>query len=419
DDDPRDYGAESDYYEGLDPPYKARNGMIESIDELAMVNGVTPALLYGADWNRNGFIDTAEPDPQTLFGDNTSDPDELLDCGLAPYLTVSSAENQKATDGSDKINVNADDLTTLQSQLTQKLNNADQVNYILAYRLFGTTSLAVTDESESDNTTNTADSQSRSSSGNSQNNSQGSSQDNGSGSQDGSSTDNSGSQSSSSGANQGSGTNTSQSFDLTQTPQAKIFSVLDLVGGSLQVRYSGSTTTETLTSPFTEASVATDMPVLLDAIKFDDGEYSRVNINQAPKAVLLAIPGMTDEAADAIIANRISDPIELADADITEMQYPIWPLLLEYIDFDTMKAIAPYVTTQGTVMSAQIVGRFDAKSPAARLKVWFDTSVKPAKILKIQDLSDLGPGFAADVLGVNQNTQATFSTGSAVQNAMY
>ncbi len=415
DDDTRDYGAEAEYYEGLDVPYRPRNGMIESLDELLLIDGVTPSLLYGVDWNRNGLVGLGEPDPFDLELESEYDNSEgLLDCGLAALLTICSVENPNGSDGSEKINVNGDDLEALQEELTSKLSNEEWVNYIIAYRLFGETSLTLSEESDSSGTTSGGTSSGNSSNGStagdaSDSATQGETSGETSGDQpDGGTTDMSGGEQPAE--------ESSRSFDLSQTPKAKIFSVLDLVGGSLQVQYSGETTTETLASPFTEASLLTDLPTLLDAIRFNDGTYSRININEAPRAVLLAIPGITEEAVDEIIANRIPDPVELAEAEIDEMQYELWPLLLEYVDLDTMKKIAPYVTSKGTVCSAQIVGRFDARSPATRLHVWLDTSEKPAKIVRVQDLSSLGPGYTPEMLGVNQDTQSVFSTGNAVGN---
>jgi len=40
-------GAESDYYQDLDPPYSCRNGPIPHLDELVKVKGITLELLYG------------------------------------------------------------------------------------------------------------------------------------------------------------------------------------------------------------------------------------------------------------------------------------------------------------------------------------------------------------------------------------
>jgi general secretion pathway protein K len=41
-------GAESDYYEGLEPPYSCKNGPFDHLGEVALVQGITPALFAGA-----------------------------------------------------------------------------------------------------------------------------------------------------------------------------------------------------------------------------------------------------------------------------------------------------------------------------------------------------------------------------------
>lgn len=41
-------GAESDYYEGLDPPYSCKNGPMDHLGEVALIQGVTPQLYDGA-----------------------------------------------------------------------------------------------------------------------------------------------------------------------------------------------------------------------------------------------------------------------------------------------------------------------------------------------------------------------------------
>jgi general secretion pathway protein K len=47
DDFPMLNGAESDYYSSLDRPYSSKNSKIYDIDELLLVRGITPGLLYG------------------------------------------------------------------------------------------------------------------------------------------------------------------------------------------------------------------------------------------------------------------------------------------------------------------------------------------------------------------------------------
>jgi len=49
DDRESDYGAENSYYESLAKPYSCKNKPLEYIEELLLVRGVTPALLFGVD----------------------------------------------------------------------------------------------------------------------------------------------------------------------------------------------------------------------------------------------------------------------------------------------------------------------------------------------------------------------------------
>jgi general secretion pathway protein K len=49
DDKESDFGAESSYYRSLPKPYSCRNKPVTNIEELLLVKGVTPALLFGSD----------------------------------------------------------------------------------------------------------------------------------------------------------------------------------------------------------------------------------------------------------------------------------------------------------------------------------------------------------------------------------
>lgn len=82
DDTARAEGAESDYYEGLDKPYTARNGPLDTVGELRLIKGFTKAILYGGP-----------------LGDEDIPDDQKIQCsGIADMLT---------TYGDGKINVNA------------------------------------------------------------------------------------------------------------------------------------------------------------------------------------------------------------------------------------------------------------------------------------------------------------------------
>ena len=50
-------GAENDFYEALNPPYRAKNGRFDTTEELLLVRGVTPTYFYGyPERDANGSI---------------------------------------------------------------------------------------------------------------------------------------------------------------------------------------------------------------------------------------------------------------------------------------------------------------------------------------------------------------------------
>lgn len=47
DDNTRVQGAESEYYQSLEPPYYAKNGPIDDLSEMLLIKGITPELFFG------------------------------------------------------------------------------------------------------------------------------------------------------------------------------------------------------------------------------------------------------------------------------------------------------------------------------------------------------------------------------------
>ena len=125
DDEERELGAESGYYAGMRPAYAAKNGPLETVEELLLVRGVSPELLFGGDVNRNGTIDAHETPPEETSG-----------LGWSAYLTLYSMENNVRADGEPRIDLNQSDLQKLSDQLTEVLP-PEWVTFILAYRLAG------------------------------------------------------------------------------------------------------------------------------------------------------------------------------------------------------------------------------------------------------------------------------------------
>ncbi|MCS7338707.1 MAG: type II secretion system protein GspK [Verrucomicrobiae bacterium] len=83
-------GADDVAYARLSPPYRCKHAPFETIEELRMVYGMTPELLFGEDINLNGVLDPNENDGDLRPpADNR---DSRLDPGLLEYVTVYTRE---------------------------------------------------------------------------------------------------------------------------------------------------------------------------------------------------------------------------------------------------------------------------------------------------------------------------------------
>jgi general secretion pathway protein K len=84
DDNPRMSGAESDFYMTKDPPYVAKNGYVDDLSELLLVNGVTPDLYWGQNVSSHVDVTTG-----TSAGSAQSQP--VYHVGLVDLFTPISA----------------------------------------------------------------------------------------------------------------------------------------------------------------------------------------------------------------------------------------------------------------------------------------------------------------------------------------
>jgi general secretion pathway protein K len=83
------HGVESDYYMSLPNPYKARNSNFDTVEELLLVKGVTPAMLYG-DGKQKGIINFLTVYTSTTSINRNAAPREVL---LAiPGMTPEAAD---------------------------------------------------------------------------------------------------------------------------------------------------------------------------------------------------------------------------------------------------------------------------------------------------------------------------------------
>ena len=257
DEESRPYGAEADYYNGLVTSYSPSNGPLQSVEELLLVRGVTPTLLFGADVNRNGVIDA---DEQQRFGISADSPGAF---GWAAYLTVHGAEANRRRDGNLRVNANQDDMELLYDELTDALGNDLYASYIVAYRIAGqSTSVAsaLTGQGGGDSTSSGSDSGGQSS---------GRSGSGGGGDSGGGNTGggNTGGQAQSGGPW---APDLISEFDLTGGGGTSLTQILDLVDSTVTLGQGDQARTYTSPFPGDPISMSIYMPVLMDALTTQD-----------------------------------------------------------------------------------------------------------------------------------------------------
>jgi len=414
DDTARQYGAESDYYTTLSPPYRAANGPLQSLDDLLLVKGVTPALLYGEDLNRNGILDPGED----INGDG------VFDRGWSAYLTVSSAERNVQQDGTSRINVNQQDLPSLYDQLAGTLGQK-QAQYIVAYRINGPASTG-SNTSGGGRGGSGGGSSRGSSSGGGGGGSSGSMSGGGSsggGSSGGGSSGGSSGGGSSGGGSSGGGSTggrrvgnaaTKSSAPTVQrdgmqipmppsTGSNTITSLYQLIGGTVRAQIGGKSTP--LTSPFlaSQTQVASYLPEMLDKLSLSDDLFikGRINVNTAPIQVLLGLPNMTEQLATQIVAAQAAGSSSQSSSSQNPRASTAWLVAEGLLSASTMASLDPYLTARGDVYRVQSVGFFDEGGPVVRLEAVIDSAVQPARILNLRDLTELGRGFTPQQLGVH------------------
>ncbi len=368
DEEARQGGAESLTYQGLAVPYSARNAPLESIDELLQVQGVTPLLFYGEDANRNGILDPNEDDGADSLP--YDDADGLLDLGFRDYLTVSSRERNTMAGGDKKININNGIVAEMYDLLEEEFDTETAL-FITAYRMTGDQNA----DAEAQGKLTIEQQQlvdwiaKNISSGEL-------------------------------------GEVTRGGIDLSDPPSAQFRSIYDLVDAQVQIEINGAETT--LTSPWTSdpGTLLEKMPLLEQKLTVLNDEFidGRININQAPREILLVMPDMTETIADKIL--EVRPPVEAGSTSQAMMATrisPVWLLAEGVVDVPTFKRLGPWLTTGGDVYSFQSLGHFDQGGPTTRLEAIIDATKSPPRIVFQRDLTSLGRGFSPELLSGTPN----------------
>jgi type II secretory pathway component PulK len=418
DDTPRGNGAESDYYGGLTPPYQAKNGPLDSIEELLFVRGVTPQLLYGNDTNRNGVLDPEEDDGSGM-----------VNLGWAAYLTMYSREQNIDSSGKPRTYVNGSDLQGLYTQLNNALT-PDMATYIIAYRMYGAYSPPGSGGGGAGG-------------GGAGGGGAGGAGTGASGAGMGSS--GAGSTASSSGANRGTPTGAATTAGTTAAGTAgrttavaggamagaaggaggasttpmpgpvasvaqtitntissgsggnarSISSLYELIGTQVSVPSSVPNAPPTLIScPLNDPSqLATLLPTILDELTTVRGSElpARINVNTAPQAVLATLPGLSPADVSNILSTRPAP--SAANLSDTTYQTPAWLITQANLNPKTLQSLDRYITGTSQVYRVQSIGYFDGGGPTARIEAVFDTNNGRPRILYWRDITELGKGI--------------------------
>lgn len=427
----REFGCESEYYESLSPPYPAKNSPLESLDELLLVRGVTPSLLYGEDMNRNGLLDPNENDGDASFPPDNAD--GALQMGWSAYLTVFGREKNTQSDGTQRININSNDLATLYDTLEESFDST-VAQFVVAYRMIpaattgsgqgqssgafggGSSGSGSTPAGVSSGNNGARSGSSGASTGGSQGVGTGSTLNTGSANAGGTSTT-IGVGSGSNPTQQiqqaakalgaaigggGSGTVTRGGMDLSQGAKRQVSSIYELIGASVTINVLQSQ--QSLQSPWSSSGsdMASYLPLLLDTLTTNTNTMidGRININQARYETLLTIPGVTESLASSIMAARQGVGGD-AYVDTTGARATAgWLVIENLVDLPTMQQIDRYVTARGGIYRVQSIGYFDEAGPFTRLEAVIDTtqSKKPPLVISLTDLTELGRGYPTSLL---------------------
>ena len=347
----REYGAEFEEYDALGLGYSPRNGPIKSVDELLMVNGVDSWLLYGEDANRNGLLDPNEDDGEDR--PPFDDADGVLTLGWSALLTTTSREVNLRADGEEKIHLMQGLPDELYDALEEEFDEAT-ASFVVAYRMYGSTEDPATGDWQGTNPNPV----------------------------------------------------TRGNLDLSKgfRPEVEIKSIYDLIGITVTANEEGPNKDQTFIfdSPWDPGDMVSFLPGLIDSVSRTDDPMigGRININQARREVLLGVPGLTEEIVDEILAARAVDSnTGEPSPDIQEQRATAGWLVIEgIIDLETMRELAPFVTSRGAVFRMQIVGHYDVGGPFTRLEAVVDASGELPKVTFVRDLTELGKGYSYQLL---------------------
>jgi Type II secretion system (T2SS), protein K len=321
---------------------------------------VTPQLLFGSDWNRNGYID------QNESNDNNNTPSNI-DLGWSMYLTVDSREqvpfNPTTNLPLTNLNDTTVDLPTMYGTLVSSLGE-DLAKFITMYRILGPSSSSTGGSQSTAATIGAILGGGNNNTGNSN-------------------------------STTVPGVLASYQIDLTKTPKTKIKSLYDLVNAQVSVTTTtttttaggkggkGSTTTKTTitvySSPLSDpGQQATLLPLLFQSVTiWTTPEIpARINLSTASQEVLTALTAVGSFSTSDVQAVLAAQPqYDTSQTDAELYQTPAWLITQASLSPSKLSKLDTYVTTNSQVFRVQSIGYSDVnKGQTARIEAVFDAN---------------------------------------------
>jgi hypothetical protein len=335
---PRPNGAKNSYYTALSPGYRCKNGPLDSLEELLLVRGVTPELLFGSDRNRNGMPD---PDEDSSVG---------FDPGWVAYLTIYSREMNVDEEGNARININdSADLSKLHQDLTTAVGQqlADFILLARAYTVSTSTRSGAVPQQAAQKVNDIKSGQQRA---------------------------------------------TQSISSLYKLVNAQV---------SWQQGTGRSAQNITVYSPLNDSSqLAELLPTLLakTTTKSSTELPAGINVMTAPRNVLMGLTGLGSGATaieqadvDAITMNRPA--AGSYNADDLKYQTTAWLLTDVKLSVQKMQTLEQYITSRSQTYRVQSMGYFDEGGPVTRVEAVIDTNNGQPRIIYFRDLTPLGRGY--------------------------
>ncbi|MFO0428636.1 MAG: hypothetical protein ACK526_18860 [Planctomyces sp.] len=319
DEQPREFGTESDFYLQLDHPYSCPNRPPSQLEELLFVRGVLRSHFYG------GSTDPSRTDEALLSSLNQTDEAGNVRApemdtasssqGWHQFLTCWSSERNSDRRGKPRTFLNMTDLSRLQTELSQLLS-PEVARFAIFARQYGLSYPT--------------------------------------------------------GQNTSSGNLADVTPDLSVPGNHPIAAPASLIGAIVTVPSpSGSMVFASPIRP-EDTDFAGQLFSLMDRTTTitQDQITGRINILEAHQLVLGSIPGMTDELLTQIIAQR--------DGSDAERQDTTWLLTEGLVDAAEFRRLSDYITAGGDVFRGDITVFRATGGPVLRRNAVFSGVTTPA-----------------------------------------